>query len=120
MNTIGSRNLSATSKVAFWCWGTSWSALALGCETFWSPLDLCSGSAWVDHAPSDSDDVFKRVAFWCLSSGGAIAPARFQEFESRGHAMTVSTQLHLSSSGTHVVRNDLSWHAWPGRTISCW
>jgi len=63
VNTIASMNLFAISIVAFWCWGTLLSALALGCGTFLSPLDLCSGSAWVDGAQSESDNLLRRVDF---------------------------------------------------------
>ena len=67
-----------------------------------------SGSTWVDGARSDSDNLLRRNDFWRLSSGGAIAPAGFQEFGSRGRAMTVSAPLRFFHSGTCVVRNDLS------------
>ena len=65
----------------------------MGCGIVWAPLHFGSGSAWVDGAPSDLDNWLRRVDFWCLSSGGAIAPAGFQEFGSRGRAMTVLAQL---------------------------
>jgi len=98
VNLIAFMNLVATSTVAYCCCGMFGSALALGCGTFWSPLDLRSGSTWVDVATSDSDNVLRRVDFWPLSSGGAIAPAGFGEFESRGHAMTVSAWLRFIGS----------------------
>jgi len=73
VNTIASMNLFATSKVAFWCWGTFLSLLALGCGAFWSPLDMLgSTSARVDGAWSDSNNLLRRVNNWRLSSGGAI------------------------------------------------
>jgi len=70
-----------------------------------------SSSAWVDGARSDSDNLLRRVDFWRLSSGGAIAPAAFREFGSGGRAITVSARLRFSRSGTLVVRNDLSRRA---------
>jgi hypothetical protein len=60
----------------------------------------------VDGGQSDLDNLLSRVDFWRLRSGGAIAPARFWEFESGGHAITVSVRLHFIGSGTLVVRND--------------
>jgi len=108
LNTIVSMKLFANSKVAFWCWETIWSALALGCATFWSPLVTCSDSAWVDCARSDSDNFWRRVDFWCLSRGGSNAQAGFREFGSRGHSITVSTRLRFCGSGILVVCNGLS------------
>jgi len=118
VNTIASMNLFATSKVACRYWGIMWSALILGCETFWSPLDLCRGSTRVDGAWSDSENWLRRVDFWHLSSGGAIASAGFRECGSGGHAMTVSARLHFFGSETHGVCKDLSRHAWH-RSWSC-
>jgi hypothetical protein len=110
LNMIASMNVVATSKGAFQCWGTFQSLLVLGCGIFWSPLDLLgSTSAWADGSWSDSDNLLRRDDMWHLSSGGAIAPGRFQEFGSRGRAMTVSAQLQFFGIGTLVVHNDLSW-----------
>jgi len=120
VNTIASMNLFATAKVAFWCWGTFLSALALGCGGFCSPLDLGCGNAWADGARSDSDDLLRRADFWRLSTGGAIDPGGFWEFGSRGRAITVSARLRFFGNGTLVVHNDLSRHAWPRSRTSCW
>jgi len=119
MNTIASLNFFATLKVAFWCRGTFLAAQALGCGTFWSPLELDSGSAWVDGARSDSDELLRRVDFWRLSSGGAIAPAGFQEFGSGGRAITLSAPPCFIGSGTLVVCNDWSHRACPRSRTSC-
>lgn len=80
MNTIASMNIFATSQRPIWCWVMFWSALVLGFGIFLSPLDLHSGRTWADGAWSVSDSVLKNVDFWCLSSGGAIAVARFRAF----------------------------------------
>jgi len=114
-------NLFATSKVACCCWGMFWSLLALGCGTFWSPLDfLGSTSAWADGAQSDSDTFLKRVDFWHLSSGGAIVAGGYWEIGCRGHAMTVSVWLRFFDSGTLVVCNNLSQCTWPRHRTSSW
>ena len=121
VNTIAPMNLFATSKVDFWCWGTFWLLLALGCGILWSPLDLLgSSSAQADGAWSDSDNLLRRDDFWHLSSGGASATGRFRKFGSGGRAMTVSARLPFFSSGTLVLRNHLSWRAWPRWRSSCW
>jgi len=75
VNPIASMNRLATSKVAFCCWGTFWSELALGCGAFWTALDFDCGSAWADSsACSDSDYLLRKVDFWRLSSSSAIDP----------------------------------------------
>ena len=78
MNTIASIILFATSTVAYWCLGMCSSPLPLGCGTFGSPLDISSGSAWTGRAQSDSDNLLRRVDFWHLIRGGAIARAGIQ------------------------------------------
>jgi len=78
VNTMASMNLFATSKVAFWCWGTLWSPPAFGWGTFWSPTALWSRSACTT---SDSRDMLM-TDFWRLSNGGAIAPAGCRRFGS--------------------------------------
>jgi len=107
VNMIASMNLFAISTVAFGCWGIYCSGLALGGRTIWSPLDLCSGSAGMDSAWSDTDNLLRRVDFWCLSSGGSIAPAGLWEFGSGGCAITVSAWRHFFASETRVVHNVL-------------
>jgi hypothetical protein len=62
----------------------------------------------MDGAKSDLDKLLRRVDFWCLCSGGAIAPAGFQETESRGHTITVLAQQRFIGSGAFVVHNGLS------------
>ena len=52
-----------------------------------------SSSARVNGAQSDSDNMLRRIDFWRLSSGGAIAPAGFREFGSRGRAIIVLARL---------------------------
>jgi len=108
VNMIVSMNLFTTSKVTIWCWGTVWSALAVGCGTFWTLLDLRRGSAWAHCAQLNSDNLLRRVDFWLLSSGGAIAPPGFGECRSGGHAMTALARLKFFSSGTIVVCVDFS------------
>jgi len=120
MNTIASMNFFATSTVAFWCWGTFRSALALGCGAFWSPLDFGFGSAWADGAWSDLDDLLRKADFWHLSSGGAIDPGGFREFGTRGRAITVLARLHFFGNGALVVHKDLSRRAWPRSWTSYW
>ena len=109
MNTIASMNPRAKSKVAFCCWGTFSSLLALGCGIFRSPLDLLgSTSAREDGALSDSNNLLRRDDFCRFSNGGAIAAGRFREYGSRGHAMIVLALLCFFGSGTIEVHNDLS------------
>jgi len=120
MNMIACMNLFATSKVAFLSSGAFWSALALGCGRFWTPLVLGSSSAWVDGARSELDTLLRRVDIWHLSSGGAIAPAGLQGFESWGHAITVSVQVYIFGSETFLIHPDLSWHIWSRSRMSCW
>jgi len=117
---MASMNSFATSKVAFWCWGTFWSAMDLGCGTVWSPLDLGSSSDWADGEQSDFENLLRRVDYQRLSCGGAISPGGFREFGSGGHAMWVSVQLYSSGSGTLVVRIDMAWQACPRGRTSCW
>ena len=105
VNTIASMNRFATSKVAFWCWGTLWSPLALG-----------SGSACTT---SDSRDMLM-TDFWRLSNGGAIAPAGCRRFGSGARAITVSARLRFFGGGTLVVRIVWSWRAWSRCRTSCW
>jgi len=113
VDTIASMNHFATSNVAFWCWGTFWSALALGCGPFWSPLGLGCGTIWADGTRSDLVDFLRRAVCCLLSSGGAIDPGGCRECGSWGHPITVSALLHFFGKGAHVGCNDLSRPAWP-------
>jgi len=116
VNTIGSMNSFATSKVALWCWGTLWSPPAFGWGTYLSPPALGSGSACT---MSDSHDILV-VDFWRLSNSRAGAPAGCCRFGSGVRAMTVLARLHFVGSGTLVVRNVLSRHAWSRCRTPCW
>jgi len=120
VNTIASMNYFVTSKVASWCWGICWSALALGCRTFWYPLGFGCGSTCADGARSDLDGLLKRADFWRLSSGGAIDPGGFRGFGSRGRAITVSAWLRFFGNGTLVVCDDLSRRVWPRSRMCPW
>jgi len=116
VNKIASMNLFATSKVAFWCWGTLWSPPAFGWGTFWSPRVLGSRSACTT---SDLHDMLM-TDFWRLSNGGVITPAGCHRFGSKVRVMTVPAQLRFFGSGTLVVRIVLSQCAWSRCRTSCW
>ena len=47
----------------------------------------------MDGVWSDLDNLYRRVAVLHSGSGGVIALARFQEFGSGGHPITVSASL---------------------------
>jgi len=97
-----------------------WSPLALHAGTFSSPLDLGSGNAWVGGAQSDLHTLFRGVAFWHLSNGGAYAPAGFWEIGRGGHAIKILVWLCVFRSATLLVSYDLSWHPWPRSGTSSW
>lgn len=112
MNTIASMNLFAISKVAI--------GIGQHSDLHWPSVVEHSGldQTWVVAAlgrmvQSDSDHLLKRVDFWHLSSGNAIALGGFRNFGSGAPAVTVSVWLHVCSSGTDLVHNDLSRQDWP-------
>jgi len=86
---------------------------------FRTPHGLGSGSTWADGEWSDSDNLLRRVDFWCFSSGYAIAPAGFEEFGIGGRAMIESALLRFIGSGTLLVCDDLHRHSWPRSRTSC-
>jgi len=119
VNMMASMISFATSQVAIPCWGTFWSAEAMGCWTFCSPLDMGSGSAWDEGDWSDSDNLLRRVDILHLVSGGAIAQDGLREFGRVGRAMSVSVRLLYFRNGTLQVRNHLSRHAGPRCSTPC-
>jgi hypothetical protein len=56
-------------------------------------MDMHSSSTWIDGTWSDLDNLFRRVDFLLLSSGGAIVPAGLWGFGSGRGAISVSAQL---------------------------
>jgi len=60
-----------------------------------------SGRAWAGTT-SDLRNMFL-IDFWCLSNGGAVAPAGSHRFGSKVRAMTVSSGLHFLGRGTLEV-----------------
>jgi len=119
MNMTACKNLFAISKVPSWCWRRFWSPLALGCETFRSPLHLGSRSTSAGGAWSDLQTVLRKVALWCLINGSAITLAGFREFGSTQHSMTVSALLQFFHKESIVVCTDLSKHIWKRSQMSC-
>jgi len=62
--------------------------------------------------------MLRRVRFWHLSSGGAIAKAEFWELGSGGHAMIVSVWLRSFGWEIIVIHANLYRCTWP-RTMTC-
>jgi len=110
-------SLCRSSHLVF---GNFWSALGLGCWTFWSPPVLRCCSACTFGAQSDLHNLLKRADFWRFSSGGADDPCGFQEFGSGGGAITVSAWLHFFGNGTCLIHTDLSQSALLRSRTSCW
>jgi len=115
VNTIASLNRFVTSKVAFWQWGISWSALAFCWGTLWSPPALGSGRACTTSGLRD----MLIADFWSLSNGGAQAPTGYRRFGCGLGAITGSAWLHFFGSGTLVVRVVLLQHAWSRWRTAC-
>jgi len=115
-----SMDLFTTSYVVWWYRGMLWSALALGCKTFYSPLDLCSGITWADGITPDLDNELRMVNFWHVSSSGAITPAGLSQCRSGASAMTVSVRHHFFASETHEHVNDLPRCTWARTRTLCW
>jgi len=118
VNMIASMNCFASSKIAFWCWGTLWTPPAFGWGTLWSPPALESGSIWAGTM-SDLRNMLM-VNFWRLSNGGAMAPAGCHRFGSEVRVMTVSARFRFFGRGTSVVHIILSRRAWSRCRTSSW
>jgi len=91
-------------------------------SSFWTGPSLnLSESQPITSNYYENNYRWRRVDFWCLSSGGIIAPARFRKDQSAGCAISVSVWLNFFHSRTFVVCNYLSSRTWPWcRTLYWW
>jgi len=119
-NTIAYMNHFANSSIAFWHWGMFWSALGLGCRTYWSPPAMGSGSTWARVGWSDRHTLLRRVDFSHLSSVSGIIQAWLYASERGVCANETFSLLLCFGNAIMVVQNTLCWCKWYGSWTACW